>query len=231
VQFLSDVIKEVSMHEGLMFHLSNMLCLKYTLYGQGEFTAEVGSTLMLRVDPSLHHFKHVALVGVEPSTKAVPAANPIDPFNMGVDSGASRPLVALGRTIASLANSAKAGNVGLVATSGSGDGITSPGSVAELIVGLHEGAYADFRFRKLPKSTSSSSRVDSSRGNCKVPNSLTLIESSARPGGSSVVDIEASHGHAIASGVALARDLVGTLLFVIYYCHEVRFHLIFRMHL
>jgi leucyl aminopeptidase len=180
---------------------------------QGDFTAEVGSKLMLRVDPSLHHFKYVALVGVEPTKPGSSTASPMDLFSMGVDSGVPRPLVTLGRTIASLAHSANAGSVGLALPKNSGDALNAPGSVTELIVGLHEGAYADFRFRKLPKSTSRSSSVDASRGNWKAPDSLTLIQShSARSVESDGLDVEAAHGHAIASGVALARDLVGMSL-------------------
>lgn len=149
------------------------------LLGEGDFKADATSKLMTKVVGN-PSIKYVCLVGLGPDPKGDKASD------MEIVS-ANR----LGKTIGSIVKETKIQSVGVVPPTIGNAGLT------QMILGLYESAYTDNRFKKLPEN-----------GHKTFPlKTLTVLGVSA----SAAKDMgtTATLTKMIASGVDLARDLVG----------------------
>lgn len=102
----------------------------------------------------------------------------------------------LGRQISVLSSRLKAGHVGVVLGSGHREGDVN---VQDIVHGIHEAAYEDVRFRK----------VDCEEAPKNILSSLSIFPAGIDLLKSPVDSSSTAHSHSVASGVKLARDLVG----------------------
>jgi leucyl aminopeptidase len=149
------------------------------LLSEGVFKADVMSKQVVRL-PSVSAATYIALVGLGPNPKKGGATD------LEISS-ASR----LGKTVTQIAKDVKAGQVGVVLPTGTGNA-----GVTQLLLGVHDASYLDNRYRKVPEG-----------GFKKNPlTSVTLLGTS--PSVATDIGVNYKLTEMIASGVNFAKDLV-----------------------
>jgi leucyl aminopeptidase len=151
------------------------------LLDEGLFKGDVMSKQMTRLAGAGVAVRYVALVGL--------GANPKkgDAVDLEIASAAR-----LGKVVATAAKDVKASAVGVVMPSGTGNA-----GVTQFLLGVHDAAYNDNRFKKVPE-----------EGFKPHPlSSLSLLGCTAAVAGDAAINHKLTE--MIASGVNFARDLVG----------------------